>query len=91
MEIDRREGKIRELKIELETTRENEAKQCALVGTLRHRLSEYEATAGTLEGAASRSELAVQSLSKQNAELQDRIIDLESRIRSVSGIILNDF
>ena len=68
--------------MELETTRENEAKQCALVGTFRQRLAEYEATAGTLERAASRSELAVQSLSKQNAELQDRIIDLESRIRS---------
>ena len=33
IEVDRREGKIRELKVELETTRENEAKQSALVGT----------------------------------------------------------
>ncbi len=81
MELDRREGKIRDLKVELETTRENEAKQSALVGTFRQRLSEYEATAGTLEGAASRSELAVQALNKQNADLQDRIIDLEARIR----------
>ncbi len=46
-------------------------------------MGEYEATAGTLEGAASRSELAVQALTKQNAELQDRIVDLESRIRWV--------
>ena len=78
-----RDSKIKELKLQVETAREGEAKSTALVATFQQRLAEFEASHGTLEGAASRSELAVQTLSKQNAELQERILDLESRARYV--------
>ncbi len=78
-----RDAKIKELKLQVETAREGEAKSTALVATFQQRLAEFEASHGTLEGAASRSELAVQTLTKQNAELQERILDLEARARYV--------
>ena len=49
-QLDMREEKIRELRLQLETTKESEAKQVALVHTLNTRLAEFEAQAGSLEG-----------------------------------------
>ena len=49
-QLDVREEKIRELRLQLETTRESEAKQVALVHSLNTKLAEFEAQAGSLEG-----------------------------------------
>ena len=80
-QLDQRESKIRDLTLQLETARENDAKATALTASLRQRLVHLEAQAGSIEGAASRSEVAVSSLQTQLKESQDRILELESRLR----------
>ena len=81
VQLDSREEKIRTLKIQVETTRENEAKQTALMASLRQQLVEYEAQYGNIEGAASRSELTINSLQRDNKVQQERILELETRIK----------
>ena len=81
--MDAREDKIRELKLQTETARESEGKHIALVHSLRQKLCEYEASHGSLEGAASRSEVAIQTLQLNNKESHERIMELDSRLRWV--------
>ena len=59
-----------------------------LANTLKDQMFKFEAEAGTFEGAATRSELAVQSLQLQNSELQKRILELEARMRYVFHSIM---
>ena len=80
-QLDAREDKIRELKLQTETARESEAKHVALVHSLRQKLCEYDASHGSLEGAANRSEVAIQTLQRDNKESNKRIVELESRLR----------
>ena len=80
-QVEIREEKIRDLKLEVETERESNAKHMTLAQSLRQQLIRFEAEAGSLEGAASRSELAVHTLQTQNNDLQNRILELESRLR----------
>ena len=80
-QLEAREDKIRELKLQAEMARESEGKQVALVHSLRQKLCEYEATHGSLEGAANRSGVAIQTLQRDNKESQERIVELESRLR----------
>ena len=81
VQLDTREEKIRELKLQLEISRENEAKHKALTATLREKLAGFEGEFGNLEDVASRSSVALQTLQRQNAEAKARIIELERRTR----------
>ena len=80
-QLDIREEKIRELRMHVETSREAEAKQAAMFESLRQKLAEYEAQYGSLEGAATRSELAINTLQRENNNAQERIMELESRLK----------
>lgn len=84
VQLETREEKIRELRLHVETARENEAKHAALVQSLRVKVSEYETQYGSLEGAANRSELAINTLQSENKIHQERVLELESRIRSLT-------
>lgn len=79
--VDERESKIQQLKLEIETARENEAKQVAYVTQLRHQLAEYEALHGNLEGAKQRGEIALSALQLETKESSQRILELERRNR----------
>lgn len=81
-QVDIREDKLRELRLALETSKETEGKHMALVQSLRDKLVEYEAQMNILEGAATRSELAIRTLSQDNQACQKRILELESALRS---------
>ena len=83
-QVDIREEKIRDLKMEVETERESKAKHMAIASSLHKQLVQFQAETGSLEGAANRSELAVHSLQSQNNELQNRILELETRLRLVN-------
>ena len=76
-----REDKVKELRLQLETTKASETKQAAMCTSLRAKLAEYEAQAGSLEGAASRSEMAIHSLQRECGNYQERIIELEHRLK----------
>jgi len=64
-----------------DTCREAEARNTAAMHALRQNLMMYEAQFGQLEGAANRSGFAVSALQKENHEAQQRILELESRLR----------
>ncbi|ELU12895.1 hypothetical protein CAPTEDRAFT_173947 [Capitella teleta] len=74
---------MRELKHHAEAAREGEAKQTAIVQSLRQKIVEYETTYGCIEGAANRSEHAISTLQRDSQVQQERIIDLESRIKDL--------
>ena len=76
-----REDRIKELKLQLETVKESESRQMALCTSLRAKIAEYEAQAGSLEGAASRSEMAIHSLQNECSSYQERILELEHRLK----------
>lgn len=81
-QIDTRDDKIKELRLALETSKEGEAKQIAVVQSVRNKLVEYEAQLSHLEGVVARSDIAIKALQKENDEKQDRILELESYLRS---------
>lgn len=81
VQLESKDEKIRELKLHVEAAREGEAKHAALVQSLRQKIVEYETTYGTLEGAANRSELAINTLQRENKNHQERILELESRVK----------
>jgi len=59
----------------------NKAAQLEADGRLQsmsHKLGEYEAAFGDVEGAASRSELTIVTLQQQARESHQHIVDLES-------------
>ena len=64
-----------------ETSRENEGRLQSLVESLRCQITDLEGRAGAFESVAGRSEFTVAALQKENKESQERIVELESRLR----------
>lgn len=79
--LDTKEDRLREMKLQLDASRDTETRQAALIQTQRDKLLEYESARGTLEGTASLNELSFQALQQEHREAQQRIIDLEARLR----------
>lgn len=86
-QLEVREDKVKELRLQLETVKEGESRQATIVNTLRAQLSEYEAQAGSMEGVASRREVAINSLQKECSNYQTRILELEERLKYAAFII----
>ena len=80
-EINAREQTIRDLQASIDVRMEVDARHEALIQSLRQKLAEYESAYGNIEGAANRSELTIVTLQQQNNEAQQRIVELESRLR----------
>ena len=78
-----KEEKFREVRTELDQVRESEAKATTLVQSLKQRLAQYESTSGSYDGLASKTELTVTTLQRENRESKEKIIELETRIRYV--------
>ena len=76
-----RDERINELKREMDSMRSENATMNSLIVTLRNRVKELEGDLGGFETVASKSEITITSLQKDNKELQHRILELESRIR----------
>lgn len=81
-QLEVKEDKIRELKILNDTIRDSEDKNGLAVQQLRHQLMRYESEFGKLEDAASRSGIAIFSLQDDAREARQRIVELESRLRT---------
>lgn len=65
----------------METGRENEHRLQSLVESLRSQIIDLEGRSGAFESVASRSEVTVSALQKENKAANERIVDLESRQR----------
>ena len=83
MTLEGKDDKIRELKLQLDASHETEARQNALIQSQRTKLVTYETEKGSLEGTANLSELSFQALQQEHREAQQRIIDLEARLRLI--------
>ncbi|XP_064602879.1 coiled-coil domain-containing protein 170-like isoform X2 [Liolophura sinensis] len=82
-DVESKESKIRELAAAAESARENEVRLSALTQTLRDRLTELESHAGSFETAKGRSEFTITSLQKEIRDNNERIADLETRLRKL--------
>nr|XP_009861725.1 coiled-coil domain-containing protein 170 [Ciona intestinalis] len=80
--MDLKDNHVRELKSRLEIAKENSAKQDVMLQSLRDRLFSAENQTGELEQVSTRGSATIQSLQKQNREAQDRIVELEARLRN---------
>lgn len=82
-ELEVRDIKIKELKLQMETGHENEHRLQSLVESLRSQIIDLEGRSGAYESVASRSEVTVAALQKENKAANERIVDLESRQRKI--------
>lgn len=83
-QLEVRDDKLRELRTQLECARETEAKMTGMVQGLRNRLVEYEAHTAGLEARTSRSDLVIEALQQENRQANDRVIELETKLRYIS-------
>ncbi len=75
------------MRLQLETAKESEAKHIAMVQTLRSQLVEYQAQQGSIEGQANRSEVTIAALQRENKNYQERMLEMESRMRYVGQFV----
>ncbi|KAF6021904.1 CCDC170 [Bugula neritina] len=73
--------RIKDYKASLENAKENEARQASLVESLRDRIREVEATQGNLEMMKARSEVTSNQLAEEKRQSDEKIRDLEGRLR----------
>lgn len=64
-----------------ETSKENESKLTAMLESYRQQILELESKAGSYETVMGRSEFTVSELQRQIRDGNDKILELESRIR----------
>jgi hypothetical protein len=69
------------MKREMETLKSESATMNSLIVALRNRVKEVEGDLGSFETVASKSGITITTLQKDNKDLQQHILDLESRIR----------
>ncbi|KAK6183719.1 hypothetical protein SNE40_011145 [Patella caerulea] len=79
--LEAKDIKIRELQSLLETNRENELRLTEIVNDLREQLHDLQNKTGSIESVAGRSEYTVAALQEENREKNDRIVQLEARLR----------
>ncbi|XP_002738131.1 coiled-coil domain-containing protein 170-like isoform X2 [Saccoglossus kowalevskii] len=79
-----KELQLQDMRLEIGTYKENESRQAALIESLRERLRIIENETGSLETTHTRGEITIAALQRENRQHQDRILEMESRIRSMT-------
>ena len=82
-QLEVREDKLKELRTQLECAHETEVRMNVTIQSLRNKLVEFESHLATMEGRTSRSDLVVQTLQQENREANDRLIELETKLRLI--------
>ncbi|XP_042189399.1 coiled-coil domain-containing protein 170 isoform X1 [Callorhinchus milii] len=72
---------IQELKAEVQSYKENNARQGFLISCLRERIQERENESGELVTSKALAEVTVQTLQKEKRELQKNNMELETKLR----------
>ena len=80
-EIEMRDVKIKEMALLTETSRDNETRLQTLIESMRGQITDLEGRAGAFESVAGRSEFTVAALQKESKAAQERIVELEARLR----------
>ena len=79
--VEAKDIKIKELETVLETSRESETQLSDLVQSLRARVHELEEQVGSIQTVSNRGEYTISTLQKDLQEANDKIVQLETRIR----------
>ncbi|KAM4770930.1 coiled-coil domain-containing protein 170 [Rhinophrynus dorsalis] len=77
-----KEVALQELRAELENYKENNARQSSVISSLRARVQEIEEESGFLATSKTRADLTMQAVLQENHDMKDRILDLESRLKT---------
>jgi hypothetical protein len=72
---------LNEYKREIEKFKSDNAALNSLIISQRSKLKEFESDLGSFETVANKSGIAISALQRENKEYQQRILELESRIR----------
>lgn len=81
VKVGARDERINELKREMDTLKSENATMNSLIVALRNRIKELEGELGGFETVASKSGITISALQKDNKDLQQTVLELESRIR----------
>ncbi len=79
--VQARDDRINELKREIESLKSENATMNSLIVALRTKLKELEGNLGGFETVASKSEITITTLQRENRTYQQQLLELESRIR----------
>ena len=77
-----RDERNAELKREIDSLKSESSTMHALIISLKNRIKELEGDLGSFENVASKSGITITTLQKDNRELQQHVLELESRIRT---------
>ncbi|XP_015281646.1 PREDICTED: coiled-coil domain-containing protein 170 [Gekko japonicus] len=72
---------IQELKAEVESYKENEARQSSLLFSMQSRIQEIEKESGTIAISKKQADLKVEAMLQENSELKKAICEQEGQIR----------
>jgi chromosome segregation ATPase len=82
VKVQARDERINELKREMDTLKSENSTMNSLIVALRNRIRELEGDIGGFETVASKSGVTISALQKDNKDLQQTVLELESRIRT---------
>lgn len=77
-----RDDKINEIKREMDLIKNENTNMNSLIVTQRNKIKELESELNGFENVASKSGITITTLQKDNKQLQQTILELESRIRT---------
>ncbi|XP_047530531.1 coiled-coil domain-containing protein 170 [Vanessa atalanta] len=78
-----RDQRILEQQVEIDHLREQNARQNAIISSLKKKIQDLEEYQRNLQAAQGRSDLTVQTLQRDNRYCEEKIKDLEKKIRSL--------
>ncbi|CAG4975451.1 unnamed protein product [Parnassius apollo] len=76
-----RDQRILEQQVEIDHLREQNARQNAIISSLKNKIQDLEETQRNLQASQSRSDLSLQTLQRDNRYAEEKIKDLEKKIR----------
>lgn len=76
-----KDEKINEQKREIELLKGENSNMNAMIVAQRNRMKEIEGELGGFESVASKSGITITTLQKDNKDLQQHVLELESRIK----------
>ncbi|XP_023952719.2 coiled-coil domain-containing protein 170 isoform X2 [Bicyclus anynana] len=78
-----RDQRILEQQVEIDHLREQNARQNAIISSLKKKIQDLEEFQRNLQASQGRSELTVQTLQRDNRYCEEKIKDLEKKLRSL--------
>ncbi|XP_032999891.1 coiled-coil domain-containing protein 170-like isoform X3 [Lacerta agilis] len=77
-----KEVSVQELKADVESYKENDARQSSLLLSMQSRLQEIEKESGTIAFSKKQTDLKAQAILQENLELKEKTNELESQVRT---------